>query len=44
VSTGGLTNWLAEVAFKHNTRKLEDGELTVAAIQGGEGTRLLGGR
>jgi hypothetical protein len=31
---------VSEVAFKHNTRAMEDGERTLAAIQGGEGRRL----
>jgi transposase-like protein len=40
VSPKHLHRYVAEVAFKHNTRKMEDGERTVAAIQGGEGKRL----
>lgn len=40
VSPRHLHRYVAEVAFKHNTRKMDDGERTVAAIQGGEGKRL----
>lgn len=40
VSKRHLHRYVSEVAFKHNTRKMEDGERTVAAIQGGEGKRL----
>jgi hypothetical protein len=40
VSKRHLHRYVAEVAFKHNTRWLEDGERTVRAIQGGDGKRL----
>lgn len=40
VSPRHLHRYVAEVAFKHNTRKMEDGERTVAAIQGANGKRL----
>lgn len=40
VSPKHLHRYVAEVAFKHNTRKLEDGQRTVTAIQGAEGKRL----
>ncbi|MEO7985980.1 MAG: IS1595 family transposase [Gemmatimonadales bacterium] len=40
VSPKHLHRYVAEVAFKHNTRKMEDGERTVAAIQGADGKRL----
>jgi transposase-like protein len=40
VSKKHLHRYLAEVVFKHNTRWLEDGARTVAAIQGADGKRL----
>lgn len=40
VSKRHLHRYVAEVAFKHNTRAMEDGERVVAAIQGGDGKRL----
>jgi transposase-like protein len=40
VSKRHLHRYVSEVVFKHNTRHLEDGERTVAAIQGGEGKHL----
>jgi hypothetical protein len=40
VSPKHLHRYVAEVAFKHNARTMEDGARTVAAIQGGEGKRL----
>jgi transposase-like protein len=40
VSPRHLHRYVAEVAFKHNTRWLEDGARTVAAIQGADGKRL----
>jgi transposase-like protein len=40
VSPKHLNRYVAEVAFKHNTRWLEDGARTVAAIQGGDRKRL----
>jgi hypothetical protein len=40
VSKKHLHRYVAEVAFKHNTRWLEDGARTVAAIQGADGKRL----
>lgn len=43
VSPKHLHRYVAEVAFKHNTRHLEDGERTLAAIEGGEGKRLRRG-
>jgi hypothetical protein len=40
VSPMHLHRYVAEVAFKHNTRKMEDGERTLAAIAGGVGKKL----
>lgn len=40
VSKRHLHRYVSEVAFKHNTRWLEDGERTVEAIRGGEGKHL----
>lgn len=40
VSKKHLHRYVAEVAFKHNTREMEDGQRVVAAIQGAEGKRL----
>jgi transposase-like protein len=40
VSKKHLHRYVAEVAFKHNTRWFEDGERTVRAIQGADGKRL----
>jgi hypothetical protein len=40
VSRKHLHRYLADVVFKHNTRWLEDGARTVAAIQGADGKRL----
>lgn len=40
VSREHLHRYVAEVAFKHNTRHMNDGERTAAAIHGGEGKRL----
>jgi ISXO2-like transposase domain len=40
VSRKHLHRYIDEVAFKHNTRWLEDGARTVAAIQGADGKRL----
>lgn len=40
VSRAHLHRYVAEAAFKHNTREMEDGERTVAAIQGGIGKRM----
>jgi transposase-like protein len=40
VSPKHLHRYVAEVAFKHNTRKMEDGERTVAAIKGGAHKQL----
>ncbi|MDZ4388851.1 MAG: hypothetical protein U0974_03870 [Gemmatimonadales bacterium] len=40
VSPEHLHRYVAKVAFKHNTRHMEDGERTITAIQGGEGKRL----
>lgn len=40
VSPKHLHRYVAEVAFKHNTRNMEDGERTVAAIRGVMGKRL----
>jgi hypothetical protein len=40
VSPKHLHRYVAEVAFKHNTRWYEDGERTVRAIQGADGKRL----
>jgi transposase-like protein len=40
VSPKHLHRYVAEVAFKHNTRWFEDGERVVRAIQGSDGKRL----
>jgi ISXO2-like transposase domain len=40
VSPRHLHRYVAEVAFKHNTRKMEDGERAVMAIRGGVGKKL----
>jgi transposase-like protein len=40
VSPRHLHRYVAEVAFKHNTRRMEDGERTVAALRGALGKRL----
>ena len=40
VSPRHLHRYVAEVAFKHNTLTLEDGERTLAAIQGAVGKKL----
>jgi transposase-like protein len=40
VSKKHLHRYVAEVAFKHNTRAMEDGERVVTAIQGADGKRL----
>lgn len=40
VSRKHLHRYVAEVAFKHNTRWLEDGDRTVEAIRGADGKRL----
>jgi transposase-like protein len=40
VSRKHLHRYVSEVAFKHNTRNMEDGERVVQAIQGGERKRL----
>jgi transposase-like protein len=40
VSPRHLHRYVAEVAFKHNTRKMDDGERTVWAIRGATGKRL----
>ncbi len=40
VSPRHLHRYVAEVAFKHNTRKMNDGERVVAALGGIEGKRL----
>lgn len=40
VSAKHLHRYVAEVVYKHNTREMEDGERTVAAIQAGQGKRL----
>lgn len=40
VSKKHLHRYVSEVAFKHNTRKMDDGARTVVAIQGGDGKRL----
>jgi transposase-like protein len=40
VSKRHLHRYVAEVAFKHNTRWMEDGDRVVTAIQGGDGKRL----
>ncbi len=41
VSKRHLHRYVAEVAFKHNTRKLDDGERVRAAIRGADGKRLM---
>ena len=41
VSKHHLHRYLGEFEFKYNTRKMDDGERTLAAIKGGEGKRLL---
>lgn len=41
VSKKHLHRYVAEVAFKHNTREMEDGERVVTAIQGAEQKRLF---
>lgn len=41
VSKKHLPRYLAEYDFRWNTRKMNDGERTVAAIQGAEGKRLM---
>lgn len=41
VSKHHLHRYLSEFEFRYNTRKLDDGERTLAAIRGGEGKRLL---
>jgi transposase-like protein len=41
VSKRHLHRYVSEVCFKHNTRDLEDGERTVAAIQGADRKRLM---
>jgi transposase-like protein len=40
VSPRHLHRYVAEVAFKHNTRKMDDGERTMEAIRGVTGKRL----
>lgn len=40
VSPRHLHRYVSEVAFKHNTRAMEDGERTVAAIRGAVGKKL----
>ncbi len=40
VSPRHLHRYVAEVAFKHNTRKMEDGERTLVAIRGAVGKKL----
>ena len=40
VSKQHLHRYVSEVAFKHNTRKLDDGERVAAAIRGADGKRL----
>jgi transposase-like protein len=40
VSRRHLHRYVAEVAFKHNTRKLDDGERVLAAIRAADGKRL----
>ena len=40
VSRKHLHRYVSEVAFKHNTRNMEDGERVIQAIQGGERKRL----
>ena len=41
VSKRHLHRYVAEVAFKHNTRKLDDGQRVLAALRRTEGKRLL---
>ena len=41
VSKRHLHRYLAEVDFRYNHRKVEDGERTVSAIQSGIGRRLM---
>lgn len=41
VSRQHLHRYVSEVAFKHNTRKLDDGERVRAAIRGADGKRLM---
>ena len=41
VSKHHLHRYLAEFEFRYNTRKMDDGERTVAAIKNSEGKRLL---
>jgi transposase-like protein len=40
VSRRHLHRYVAEVAFKHNTRKLDDGQRIIAAIRAADGKRL----
>jgi len=40
VSRQHLHRYVSEVAFKHNTRRLDDGERVEAAIRGADGKRL----
>ena len=41
VSRKHLQRYLDEFEFRYNHRKLEDGEPTIAAIQGAEGKKLV---
>lgn len=41
VSKRHLHRYVAEVAFKHNTRKLDDGQRVLAALRMAEGKRLM---
>ena len=41
VSKHHLHRYLSEFEFRYNTRKLDDGERTLAAIRRAEGKRLL---
>jgi transposase-like protein len=41
VSKRHLHRYVAEVVFKHNTRKLDDGQRVIEAIQRAEGKRLV---
>lgn len=41
VSKKHLHRYVAEVVFKHNTRKLDDGERVQEAIRGAESKRLM---
>ena len=41
VSKKHLHRYVAEVAFKHNTRKLDDGQRVLAALRMAEGKRLM---